>query len=178
MGAAYSFASTWHIDAPVDACAAAFAEMFTSRDGRATDSWWRGVRVERAPRRIGVGERVVLGVRSPFGYRLRVDLTVTAWRQDREIAATSAGDLTGRGRITLRARSEHASSVTIVWNVKTERAWMSKTSFLLRPAFTVAHAWVMRAGERGLREAAADAPSDIRNADNRRIRQGPRRACR
>ena len=153
MGAAYAFTSTWHIDAPVDACAAAFTQMFTSPDGRATDSWWRGVRVESAPARIAVGERVLLGVRSPLGYRLRVELTITAWRADSEIAATSVGDLTGQGSITLHARSADAASVTIVWTVTTERAWMTKTSVLLRPVFTAAHAWVMRDGERGLRAA-------------------------
>lgn len=155
MGAAYSFASTWSIDASVDACAAAFAEMFTSSDERPSKAWWPGVRVERAPVHIAVGEQVLLSVRSPLGYRLRVDLTVTAWQPGRAIAARSVGDLSGHGSITLRARAADAASVTILWNVETERTWMTKTSFLLRPAFSAAHGWVMRAGARGLREAVA-----------------------
>lgn len=167
MAAKYSFVSRWHL--PVGA-PRAWDEIERMLRPGADRSWWPRLAVEMPPRRLVPGERLVLTVRSPLGYRLRVLLEITRVEPGRELAATSEGDLQGSGRIVVTAAGVEASVVDIHWDVSTRRAWMNATAWLLRPAFARAHAHVMRRGELGLRRLLAAGRSEVRNADNRRIR--------
>lgn len=114
--------------------------------------WWPGVSIADPPSALSVGESFTLAVRSPLGYRLRAHLTLTELDPGRSMAATSGGDLRGAGRLELAA-APGGSILTFRWNVSTERTWMNATTFALRPVFASAHAQVMRAGERGFRDA-------------------------
>ena len=118
----------------------------------AAPTWWRSVVVAQAPMRLAVGESILLSVRSPLAYRLRPRLTITDLVPGQAIEVSSAGDLSGTGRVALVGDSE-GTDITILWDVVTERAWMNATAFLLRPAFAWAHARVMAEGEAGLRAA-------------------------
>ena len=118
----------------------------------AVPTWWRSVEVVRAPTDLAVGESLELSVRSPLAYRLHPRLTITDLVPGRRIRVSSAGDLAGSGRVDLVGESD-GTSITIRWDVATERAWMNASAFLLRPAFTWAHSRVMAEGERGLRAA-------------------------
>lgn len=149
MGAAYTFTSRWTVPAPPDRCWSAMIRML--RPG--APSWWPGVRVFAAPDALETGAVVVLGVRSPLGYRLRVRLVVDDVEEGRTVAASSTGDLRGTGRIAFTSVGEGAASVVVDWDVETERPWMNATAPVLRPLFALAHGFVMRAGERGLRAA-------------------------
>lgn len=113
-------------------------------------AWWPGVTVPMAARRVEPGERVVLAVRSPLGYTLRMRLEIVDVEPGRTIAAASDGDLRGSGRVTVEADGDGAS-IVFHWDVQTRRAWMNATAFVLRPVFERAHAHVMRRGESGLR---------------------------
>jgi len=160
----YAFTSRWLVPAPVAEC---WAAVERSVRGGALP-WWPAVRIEPRRRPLELGDVVRLDVRSPWGYRLRVALTVTDLEPCERLAAESAGDLSGRGSLHLAAAGEPGSpytSVTWVWEVTLVRRWMRLTSPVLRPAFAAAHARVMRRGERGLIAALA-AGSDVRNADN------------
>lgn len=173
----YVFISRWIVPAPVERCWDLYEEALAS----GVVPWWPAVRVEPSVARPGVGDLVRLEVRSPWGYRLRVALTITEALAPVVLAATSIGDLTGRGRLELapcavgaRPAAEGAALVWR-WEVELDRRWMRIASPVLRPAFVLAHGLVMRRGRRGLVTALA-ARSDARNAGNRvAARRPPRR---
>ena len=97
-----------------------------------------------------VGTTCTLIVRSPLGYRLRVDLRIVAFEPHRLIAASADGDLRGRGSVEVEAAAG-GSVVRFHWDVVSEPPWMNVTAFALRPLFLAAHARVMARGQRGLR---------------------------
>ena len=118
-------------------------------------SWWPGVAVAESRAVLAPGTSLLLAVRSPLGYRLRVRLTITDIERGRMLAAAGAGDLRGTGRVEIAAAAGEAASVVFHWDVVTERPWMNATAFALRPVFVRAHERVMARGERGLRAALA-----------------------
>ncbi|WP_214467121.1 hypothetical protein [Microbacterium flavescens] len=183
MPAEYSFVSRWSVPAAADRTWREVERVVTSptavtaattRSGDSGLTWWRGVHVEEAPATLEPGAIVRLAVRSPIGYRLRISLTIVEVAPGRALSATSAGDLRGRGRLRVERDGDAASVVVFHWDVATERRWMNVGARALRPAFERAHAHVMRAGERGLREELArDASaggSEPRNAVNQERR--------
>ncbi len=167
MPAAYSFATRWRVPVPAER---AWDELERQLRPGHVPSWWPGVTVPMAPRRLEAGERMVLAVRSPLGYVLRMRLELTDVVPGRTLAATSDGDLRGSGRVTVEPAGDEAS-VRFEWDVETRRAWMNATAWLLRPVFARAHAHVMRRGEEGLR-AALGGGSEPRNAGNPAISPG------
>jgi hypothetical protein len=161
MPASYSFVSHWQVPVPRDR---AWAELERALRPGTGLTWWPGLTLAMPPRRLVPGERMVLAVRSPLGYALRVRLELTDVVPGRVLAATSEGDLRGSGRVTVEPRGGEAS-VVFHWDVETTRAWMNITGPVLRPVFELAHRWVMRRGERGMRAALAGG-SEPRNAGN------------
>jgi hypothetical protein len=155
----YAFTSRWRIPATPEACWTVTERML--RPGGA--SWWPGVRVAEAPIALAPGEELTLVVQTPLGYRLRIRLTLGEVSRPHRLVARSAGDLAGEGAVTLAAVGAAGTIVDVRWEVATHRRWMNATAPVLRPAFVLAHAVVMRAGERGLRRAVR-APSETRNA--------------
>lgn len=167
MPAAYSFASRWRLPVPAERV---WDELERQLHPGQVSTWWPGLTVPMAPRRLEAGERLVLAVRSPLGYVLHMRLELTDVVPGRTLAATSDGDLRGSGRMTVNPAGDEAS-VGFQWDVETRRAWMNATAWLLRPAFERAHAHVMRRGEEGLRAALAGG-SEPRNAGNPAISRG------
>ncbi len=167
MVAHYAFVSRWRLPVPA---ARAWEELEGMLRPRADFSWWPGVQVDMPPRRLAPGERLVMSVRTPLGYRLRMLLTITDVDPPRAIAAAGDGDLRGIGRIVVAGDPPAASVVTIHWDVATRRRWMNATAWALRPAFTWAHAHVMRRGGEGLARRLGPARSDLRNAGNSGVR--------
>jgi hypothetical protein len=170
MAARYSFVTRWRVAVPAAEAWQEVERMLRPGVGRL---WWPALTLPMPPRRLIVGERMVLAVRSPLGYSLRMRLQLTEVEPGHAIAAVSDGDLRGNGRVTVDAEGPAASVITFHWDVETRRAWMNVTAGLLRPVFERAHAFVMARGERGLREAlAADGGSEPRNAGNPRFSSG------
>lgn len=113
----------------------------------------------------------MLDVRSPVGYRLRITVTIAEVEPGRLIAAVSDGDLAGSGSVRLAADEDGDETIVrIRWSVATTRPWMNRTAPVLAPVFRLAHALVMRRGERAasdaVRAAAAARDSEVRNAVN------------
>lgn len=148
MPATYSFVSRWRLPVSAERAWDELAGSLRPGDGLA---WWPGFAVPMAPRRLVAGERMVVAVRSPLGYTLRMRLEITGVDPGRAISARSDGDLRGSGRVEVRADGSLGTVVEFGWLVETRRAWMNATAWLLRPAFERAHAHVMRRGESGLR---------------------------
>ena len=150
MPASYSFISRWRVPVPPER---AWQELTRSLRPGAGPRWWPGFTVPMPPRRLVAGERMVVAVRSPLGYTLRIRLELSGVEPGRRIAARSDGDLRGSGRVEIHRVGDDASVVELCWDVESRRAWMNATAWLLRPAFERAHARVMRRGEEGLRAA-------------------------
>ena len=148
MPATYMFVSRWRVPVPPERT---WDELARSLRPGAGPEWWPGLTVRMAPRRLVGGERMVIAVRSPLGYVLRMRLEIADVEPGAAISARSDGDLRGSGRVEIRADGERACVVEFSWHVETRRAWMNATAWLLRPAFERAHAHVMRRGEEGLR---------------------------
>ncbi len=148
MGRAYRFVTRWELPAPRERC---WVELVRFVGDGTVQSWWPGVSVPVPPSRPVPGERLVLAVRSPFGYRLRARLTLTEVDPGRALAAESTGDLRGAGRVELESLAPDRTAVVFHWDVSTEKAWMNATAAVLRPAFVWAHHVVMARGERALR---------------------------
>jgi hypothetical protein len=153
MGAEYSFLSRWSVEVSAARCWEEIERML--RPDAAAATWWPAVELVTPPSRVARGEYLVLAVRSPLGYRLRVRLELVDVEPGRAIAAASTGDLRGSGRVEVAPAGPESATVTFRWEVATERRWMNATAWALRPAFERAHAHVMRAGERGLRAELA-----------------------
>ncbi|WP_106813829.1 SRPBCC family protein [Microbacterium timonense] len=178
MAAAYSFVSRWRIPQPPEQVWAELERTLTGPSA-ATIPWWPELSIPMPPRRLAPGERMVLAVRSPLGYRLRVRLELTSVDAGRALAAASEGDLRGTGEVVIGGPAPEDRTgdpagagwclVAFRWDVQTRRPWMNATAWLLRPLFERAHARVMRRGERGLQALwGSGAGSEPRNAGNPR----------
>lgn len=60
--------------------------------------------------------------------------------------------MAGEGRVTLTSAKKGQTKMDIEWRVRPSNRWMAFLSPVARPAFTYAHAALMRRGEAGLRE--------------------------
>lgn len=146
MSDSYRFETRWLLDADPSRCWAQMEALLTP----GSSSWWSSVTVPRPPARLAVGEEMTLQVRSPLGYRLRVELTLTEVEEPTRLAATSAGDLAGIGRIIVTPHGG-GSDVRVLWEVAVRKRWMRAVAPIMRPAFAWAHERVMDDGERSLR---------------------------
>ncbi|MFB8147051.1 hypothetical protein ACFC1W_09920 [Microbacterium sp. NPDC056003] len=121
MPAEYSFVSRWSIPADADRVWRETIRLVRRSSGAGVadptgprTTWWPGVRFEDAPASLEAGSTLRLAVRSPLGYRLRVRLTVDDVGPGRTLAASSAGDLRGRGRLSVEPDGDAASVVVFV----------------------------------------------------------------
>ncbi|MBZ2197553.1 SRPBCC family protein [Occultella gossypii] len=152
----FTFTSTWHADATP-------AQVWRVLSDAATwPQWWPDVvaaTVVRPGDADGLGQRTVLTVRAPTGYRLRFGVELTDVSPGAFARARVVGDLDGAGAWSLSADGEGVVMV-IVWQVRARRRWMRLVSPLAGRSFARAHAAVMAAGQRGLRSALARVHSD------------------
>lgn len=124
-------------------------------------AWWPGCTlgkpVEREP---GAGttnnERLLastatLNFKASLGYTLSVTYHPTHVDALNEVTFDAGGDLAGAGRVTLSTTGDGQTQMDIEWRVRPTSRWMAFLSPVARPAFTYAHAALMRRGEAGLR---------------------------
>jgi hypothetical protein len=139
----YRFRRAWFLDAhPDDVFEVLYAVPLYP-------GWWPHI---RRVRRTGP-ERFEVLIRSVLPYRLRVNLARdTVDPQARVLQASMDGDLVGTSRWQLdsacggtRVRFEETAELARPWLVALEPAAI--------PLFTINHAAMMRAAERGLRAA-------------------------
>ena len=143
--AAYSFLTTWHLDAPV---APVYEVLKESAD---YPRWWKGVEsVEMLEHgdEHGVGQVDRHVWRSVLPYSLRFDSRVTRVEPLRSIEARITGDLEGAG--AWRLFSGEGTAVVFDWRVRATRAWMNRLGPVARPVFVWNHDRVMAEGGVGL----------------------------
>jgi uncharacterized protein YndB with AHSA1/START domain len=151
---AYSFATHWRAEAPIDDVFVAIADVDQ------WPAWWRGVRsatmIERpADARgngDGVGTRYRFAFRSRLPYSLVFELVVTEADRPTLLVGRASGELEGTGRWTLAPAADgtDATDVTYEWNVRTTRWWMNLLGPVARPVFAWNHDAIMDWGRIGL----------------------------
>ena len=160
---AYAFVSRWTVAAPREACWAVLADPELS-----WPRWWPGL----AGRVLALtdddarqGSRAALAFRTPLGYRLRLELVAAHVAPPSGVRFDVTGDLAGTGAVTLDGGGDGGgrTTVTILWDVRTTRRAMNLAGPALAPLFGWAHRRVMRAGERGLAGALAEAAGPSRS---------------
>ncbi|SED72873.1 SRPBCC family protein [Ruania alba] len=141
-----TFVSTWLVAAPP---AAAWAVLTATQQW---PQWWPGftrVVQVRAGDDGGVGQRIHLTLN--VGYRLRFGTEIVAVQPGQWARARVVGDLRGTGIWAARP-VRGGTEMTIFWDVQVQRVWMRALAPVAGGLFAAAHARVMAAGERGLRQ--------------------------
>ncbi len=149
--AAYSFVTTWRLDAPVEQVWPAIVDYL------AWPQWWPAI---AASKRIapgdasGLGEIADITFRTRLPYRVRFMITTTHIDPPYTLEGRAVGELEGIGRWRL-ATEGGATVVQYFWDVRTTRRWMNLLAPVARRAFAWNHDQVMRSGETGLRRHLA-----------------------
>jgi uncharacterized protein YndB with AHSA1/START domain len=139
--AAYSFLTTWILDAPRAAVWDAIYDVERWPD------WWRGVRrVEKveAGDAQGIGAVYRHEWRSVIPYPVRFETRITRIELPYLIEAEADGELAGSGR--WRFFDGRETAVTYEWNVRTTRSWMNLAAPVAAPIFRWNHNVVMHQG--------------------------------
>ncbi|WP_146070362.1 SRPBCC family protein [Arthrobacter sp. GMC3] len=131
--------------------------------------WWPGCTLakplEREPNTgTSAGELLLattatLNFKASLGYTLSVSYHPTFVDSPREVVFDAGGDLAGNGRVVLSAADNGQTQMDIEWRVRPTNRWMTLLSPVASPAFTYAHAALMKRGETGLREYLARQPN-------------------
>jgi hypothetical protein len=97
----------------------------------------------------GIGDRFRGTVRAPLPYHLSWEMETIATTPERAIFWRAWGDLEGTASWTVLHDDGDVSS-RLVWDVRTNKAWMAAVGPLVSPALVWGHDRVMRAGVRAL----------------------------
>lgn len=126
----------------------------------AWQDWWpgctQGKPLERAPHKgttnteLLLASTATLNFKASLGYTLSVTYHPTLADAPNEVRFDAGGDLVGEGRVHL-STVINKTQMDIEWRVRPTSLWMTFLSPIARPAFTYAHAALMRRGEAGLR---------------------------
>ncbi|MFF4226488.1 SRPBCC family protein [Streptomyces abikoensis] len=138
----YRFRDAWALPAPPDAVYAVLA------DAEGYPAWWPQVR------RVEGADDISGTVR--FRSLLPYELVIAARESRRDPAAgileiVMTGDLEGWARWTIRSDGAGGSVARFEQDVDVRKPLMRRLALPGRPLFLVNHAWMMRAGRRGLR---------------------------
>lgn len=144
--AAYSFVTTWCVDAPIERVwdVISASERYPE--------WWKGVRKVtelEAGDADGTGQLLRLEWRSKLPYTLQFDSRVTRVEPPHLLAGEAMGELQGTGVWRLFS-SPLGTAAVYNWDVSTTRQWMNALAPVARPAFAWNHDYVMRQGAHGL----------------------------
>jgi uncharacterized protein YndB with AHSA1/START domain len=143
--AAYSFLTTWILDAPLESVWQAIHEI------EAWPAWWRGVeRVDKLEHGNGdgIGALYRQEWRSVIPYPVRFETRITRLERPHLIEAEADGELAGTGR--WRFFDGRETAIVYEWNMRTTRPWMNLLAPIARPVFRWNHNVVMHQGGRGL----------------------------
>lgn len=142
MNSEYVLHSRWRVACGRESLWDALESLLASDDPMA---WWPAMDVASYD-----GADIEVRASSHFGYSLTFSLTrLQKYRPDR-LTFASVGDLRGTAEVTFVDLGASESAMDIDWRVSTDRRWMRRTAWLLRPVFVSGHHLVMRQGEQHL----------------------------
>lgn len=153
--------STWQFPASPEKVWAVIAHTDMS-----WPQWWPhctfAAPLERTKAASGTQEEILkattahLNFKAFLGYTLTISIHPTRVAAPQEIEFDAGGDLQGTGRVALIPQDQgKATRMDIEWRVRPTQRWMNLMTPIAAPAFTAAHALMMRQGERGLKQALA-----------------------
>jgi uncharacterized protein YndB with AHSA1/START domain len=146
--ARYKFVDHWYIKAPIDLVYNHIS------DPRTYPQWWHwydSIRVIKDAPFPHVGGMSELVIRSPFGYRLKIEVeTVEAHPPDR-LKTISRGELAGTGEWEFRQEGDVTHAI-FTWIVETDQPLLNRLEWLLKPVFALSHNLVSGSGHRGLKK--------------------------
>ncbi|WP_052663527.1 hypothetical protein [Psychromicrobium lacuslunae] len=157
----YLFHTVWLLPATPTRC---WQELVTLGSW---EHWWPALAKESWPASpLDTGSELWLGVRSPLGYRLRVQLTVQRIVPESSLSVSGSGDLSGSGDAQFLEINEGNTTdsgphteLRINWSVQTTKPWMNFLAPLAAPGFRWAHNALMRDGERRFRKWLREHPA-------------------
>jgi uncharacterized protein YndB with AHSA1/START domain len=143
----YRFVDHWQIRAPIETVYRAVA------DPRTYVHWWHDydrVRIINDVPFPSVGGVAELLVRSPFGYRLRLEVMTEEARPPAYLKTVTRGQLEGTG-VWEFAEVGDATHATWTWIVRSRHPVLNRLEWLAKPIFARSHAIVSERGHRGLK---------------------------
>lgn len=152
----FNLNSIWHLPATPEQVWAIIADIDMS-----WPTWWphcsfagpliRTEPASTAQEDILKATTAYLNFKTALGYTLTISIHPTKVVAPREIEFDAGGHLEGIGRVTLSPESHgETTRMDIEWRVRPTQPWMNLLTPIAAPAFTAAHARMMRQGERGL----------------------------
>ena len=151
----YRFVDQWRIKAPLDVVYAHVS------DPRTYARWWPsydGVRVLKDVPFPHIGGRVELIVKSPFGYRLRLEVETADADPPRTLKTVSYGQLAGTG-IWEFAQEGDTTLATWTWIVRSDHPLLNRLEWVAKPVFALSHILASRKGHRGLKRLLEGEPA-------------------
>ncbi|MET0931113.1 MAG: hypothetical protein ABWX74_16450 [Aeromicrobium sp.] len=142
MNSDYAFISRWPVALSREQLWDVVDELLASDDPLV---WWPSVQISGYD-----GTSMQLRVPSLFGYAVSFTLSDLEAQRPKSLRFASTGDLRGSGTISFVEDGAAACHLRIDWRVSTERGWMRRTAWLLRPVFVTGHHLAMRRGRRSL----------------------------
>jgi hypothetical protein len=153
--------STWHLPAPPERVWDIIADVDMT-----WPQWWPqcsfAAPLSRTEAKSHSQEDILktttahLNFKASLGYTLSISIHPTEVIAPREIEFDAGGHLEGVGRVTLIPEKQgEATRMDIEWRVRPTQRWMNLLTPMASPAFTGAHALLMRHGEKGLVGALA-----------------------
>lgn len=145
--AKYEFVDDWYVRAPI-------AEVFRHiADPRTFPRWWpaySAIEILPGTEPPAAGSRSRLTVRSPFGYRLRLDVETIESEPPRRCLTVSRGDLAGTGLWELEER-DGATHARWTWIVESNHPLLNALEPVAKKLFEWSHRYVSGQGHRGLK---------------------------
>ena len=136
MNSDYVFHSRWEVPLDRDALWDRVEQLLSDDDPMV---WWESVEVTDYD-----GHDLALRAASRFGYRLAFQLKGLELRRPGHLTFRAEGDLRGNGQVTFVDGADGRScAMEIDWRVVTDRRWMRRTGWLLRPVFVAGHHLIM-----------------------------------
>lgn len=161
----FDLKSAWHLPASPERVWAVIADPNMS-----WPNWWpdctfagplvRSEAKSTAQEDILKATTARLNFKASLGYTLTISIHPTKVVTPSEIEFDAGGHLEGTGKVTLTPDFGGQTRMDIEWRVRPTQRWMNLLTPIAAPAFTAAHALMMRQGERGLIRALANESSE------------------
>jgi hypothetical protein len=150
----YQFVDLWTIKAPLD-------EVYRHvADPRTYAEWWPSydsVRILEDAPFPHVGGWAELLVKSPFGYRLRIEVETTEADPPRYLKTISRGQLAGTGIWEFSCEGD-ATVAVWTWIVRSDHPLLNRLEWIAKPIFALSHVLASRQGHQGLKRLLEGEP--------------------
>lgn len=160
--ALYKFVDHWYIKAPVETV---YEYISNPRTYPQWWHWYDSVRITKEVEYPHIGGQAELLIRSPFGYRLKIEVETVAADPPHMLKTVSRGDLAGTGDWEFRQEGDTTHAIW-TWIVESNQPLLNRLEWLLKPVFAFSHVLVSGSGHRGLKKLLEQESSGQLAIDN------------